>query len=62
MATVKRKILSNGKARINIRLDKRLDEWLREYTEQQNTNISQVIIGLVTDLRKKIEEGNAPQI
>jgi uncharacterized protein (DUF1778 family) len=58
----RKKTRSNGKTRINIRVPAELDEWIKKYAEDHNTNMTKLIVDYFAEIRRKSEEGHVPQL
>lgn len=58
----KKKTVSNGKQRRNLRLDADLDKWLTSYAKTKHTSATQVIIDCLLQLRKTVEDSHVEQI
>ena len=56
------KVKSNGKTRINLRIPSSLDEWVKKYAKETNTNLTKLVVDFLTELRKKTESDHVPQL
>lgn len=45
------------RVKMNFRLPVKLMEWVKEYAEENNKTTTQVIVDLLTKLKKRVERG-----
>lgn len=57
----KKKTKVNGKTRLNMRIPAELDTWAKKYAGDNNTNLTALIIGFLTELRTKTEGAHVDQ-
>ncbi len=58
----KKKIYLDGKVRWNIRLTPELDVWAKAYAKRNGTTVTGLFLQYLSDLKRREEGDNVPQV
>jgi len=57
-----KKKVTDGKTRLNLRLPARLIRWVKVFAKEHNTTVTQLIVDHLTELKKRAETEDVPQV